>query len=73
MYTKTMPKFTMTQEVYFHTPKCTFDLDPIWHKKWNYKPLLPNSSGTSKLFSIQQLILNPSQPLTKQDPINPKL
>ena len=22
--------------MYFHAPKCTFNTDPIWEKKWNY-------------------------------------
>ena len=21
---------------YFHTPKCTFNPNPIWYEKWNY-------------------------------------
>ena len=56
-YTKTMPKFTMTQKVYFHTPKCTFVLDPIWHQKWNYMnpcfqtlQVLPSYSVFNNLF-----------------------
>ena len=26
----------MTQKVYFHAPKCTFNPDPFWDQKWNY-------------------------------------
>jgi len=33
---KNLPNFTMTQKVYFHAPKCTFNLHPIWDQKWNY-------------------------------------
>ena len=33
-YTK-KPTFTMTQRMYFHAPKCTFNSDPIWDQKWN--------------------------------------
>ena len=31
---KYLPKFTISQEVYFHTSKCTFHPDLIWHQKW---------------------------------------
>ena len=33
---KYLPKFTISQEVYFHTSKCTFHPDLIWHQKWKY-------------------------------------
>ena len=26
----------MTQKVYFHAPKCTFNPNLIWDQKWNY-------------------------------------
>ena len=38
-----LPKFTMTQKVYFHVPKCAFNPDHIWDQKWNYvDPLIRN-------------------------------
>ena len=27
--------------VYFHAPKCSFNLDPIWDQKCNFGPLEP--------------------------------
>ena len=33
---KKLPKFTITQKVYFHDPKCTFNADPVWDQKWKY-------------------------------------
>ena len=36
MYKKKLPKFTITQKVYFHDPKCTFNADPVWDQKWKY-------------------------------------
>ena len=35
-YTKNLPKFTMTQKVYLHATKYTFNPDPVWDQKWNY-------------------------------------
>ena len=35
-YIQKFPEFTMTRRVEFHAPKCTFNPDPIWDKKWNY-------------------------------------
>ena len=36
MYTTNLPKFTMSEKVFFHAAKCTINPNPSLNEKWNY-------------------------------------
>ena len=62
MHKQTLPKFTMTQRVYFHaSTKCTFNPDTIWDQKRNFMDPAWELKDVPRILKINFLHLNRHQ------------